>query len=219
MLFNFGASSDLVKKLLDTSIYLLFLVYISCVLSHSVVSDSLSPRGLQPAGILCSWKFSRQDYWSGLPCTPSGDLPNQGIEPRSPALQVDSLACEPPGKSYMYVRKYMYFYIYKLFMCIYVCKSYIQIYNANLLLTRKHIHIVQNSKRIPFFSRKIYLPLLVFSHPEPTNLTNLFHNLLQMLYVYTRNTYTSIYLCIYIYLYIHTQGSFFFLLYIQDNMV
>ena len=35
--------------------------------------------------------FSRQEYWSGLPCPPSGDLPDPGIEPRSPALQADSL--------------------------------------------------------------------------------------------------------------------------------
>ena len=33
----------------------------------------------------------------GLPCPPPGDLPNPGIEPRSPALQ-DSLLSEPPGK-------------------------------------------------------------------------------------------------------------------------
>ena len=37
-------------------------------------------------------------YWSGLPCPPPGDLPNPGIEPRSPALQADSLSSEPPGK-------------------------------------------------------------------------------------------------------------------------
>ena len=42
--------------------------------------------------------FSRQGYWSGLPCTPPGDLPNPGIEARSPASQVDSLPSEPPGK-------------------------------------------------------------------------------------------------------------------------
>ena len=30
--------------------------------------------------------FSRQEYWSGLPFSPPGDLPNPGIEPRSPAL-------------------------------------------------------------------------------------------------------------------------------------
>ena len=35
--------------------------------------------------------FSRQEYWSGLPFPSPGDLPNIGIEPTSPALQVDSL--------------------------------------------------------------------------------------------------------------------------------
>ena len=34
--------------------------------------------------------FSRQDYWSGLPCPPLEDLPNPGIESVSPALQADS---------------------------------------------------------------------------------------------------------------------------------
>ena len=33
-----------------------------------------------------SMKLSRQEYWSGLPCPPPGDLPNPGIEPWSPAL-------------------------------------------------------------------------------------------------------------------------------------
>ena len=33
------------------------------------------------------WGFSRQKYWSGLPCPPPGDFPNPRIEPRSPALQ------------------------------------------------------------------------------------------------------------------------------------
>ena len=42
--------------------------------------------------------FSRQEYWSRLPCPSPGDLPNPGIEPRSPTLQVDSLSSEPPGK-------------------------------------------------------------------------------------------------------------------------
>ena len=43
-------------------------------------------------------EFSRPEYWSGLPFTSPGDLPNPGIEPRSPTLQVDSLPIEPPGK-------------------------------------------------------------------------------------------------------------------------
>ena len=44
-------------------------------------------------------EFSRQEYWSGFPFPPPGDLPKPGIEPRSPALQVDSLLSEPPGDS------------------------------------------------------------------------------------------------------------------------
>ena len=46
-------------------------------------------------------RFSRQEYWSGLPFLPPGDLPHPGIEPASPvspALQVDSLPSEPMGK-------------------------------------------------------------------------------------------------------------------------
>ena len=45
-----------------------------------------------------SMGFSRQEYWSGLPFPPPGDLPNPGIEPRSLALQVDALLSDPPGK-------------------------------------------------------------------------------------------------------------------------
>ena len=48
--------------------------------------------------LLCPRRFSRQEYWSGLPCPPPGDLPNPGIEPRSSALQAHSLPSEPPGK-------------------------------------------------------------------------------------------------------------------------
>ena len=45
-----------------------------------------------------SMEFSKQEYWSGLPCPSPGDLPKPGIEPRSPALQADSLPSEPSGK-------------------------------------------------------------------------------------------------------------------------
>ena len=41
--------------------------------------------------------FSRQKYWSGLPCPPSGDLPDPGIEPRSPGQQADSLPLSHQG--------------------------------------------------------------------------------------------------------------------------
>ena len=64
--------------------------------SHSVVSNFATPwtvacQGLLPMG------FSRQEYWSGLPFSSPGDLPNLEIEPRSPVFQADSLPSEPPG--------------------------------------------------------------------------------------------------------------------------
>ena len=43
-----------------------------------------------------SMGVSRQEYWSGLPCPPPGDLSDPGIEPRSPVLQADALSSEPP---------------------------------------------------------------------------------------------------------------------------
>ena len=50
--------------------------------------------------------FSRQEYWSGLPCPPPGDLPNPGMEPRSPALQVNAFTIwatrAAPSKSFWF---------------------------------------------------------------------------------------------------------------------
>ena len=43
-------------------------------------------------------EFSRQEYYSGVPLPSPGDLPNPGIEPRSPPLQADSLPTEPQGR-------------------------------------------------------------------------------------------------------------------------
>ena len=42
-------------------------------------------------------EFSRPEYWSVWPFPSPGDLPNPGIEPRSPASQADSLLAEPQG--------------------------------------------------------------------------------------------------------------------------
>ena len=44
-----------------------------------------------------SMKFSRQEYWSGLPCHPPEDLPDSGIQPRAPTLQADSLLLSHQG--------------------------------------------------------------------------------------------------------------------------
>ena len=49
-----------------------------------------------------SMGFSWQEYWSGLPFPPPGDLPDPRIKPRSLALHVDSLLSEPAGKPHLY---------------------------------------------------------------------------------------------------------------------
>ena len=52
-----------------------------------------------------SIEFSRHEYWSGWPCPSPGDLPDPGIEPRSPALQADALTSEPmrlPPRNYLF---------------------------------------------------------------------------------------------------------------------
>ena len=56
-----------------------------------------------------SMGFSRQEYWTGLPCPSPRDFPNPGIKPRSSALQTDYLLFELPGKLHLYT---------------YVCKSF-----------------------------------------------------------------------------------------------
>ena len=64
----------------------------------SVIYDFLRPHGLYVAyQTPPSMGFSRQEYWSGLLFPSPGDIPNSGIEPRSPALP-----SEPPGKSQRY---------------------------------------------------------------------------------------------------------------------
>ena len=61
----------------------------------------LCPTLATPLTVACqvslSMRLSRQEYWSGLPCPSPGDLPDPGLEPRSPSLQVDALTSEPPG--------------------------------------------------------------------------------------------------------------------------
>ena len=75
-------------------------VMCSAVLSPSVVSNSMTTRTLAcPASL--SMGCARQEYWSRLPFSSPGDLPNPGIESTSLALlhwQVGSLSLAPPGK-------------------------------------------------------------------------------------------------------------------------
>ena len=70
-------------------------VWVLCVFSH--VRLSVTPR-TAVCQAPTSMGFSRQEYGSGLPFPSPGDLPDPGIESRSPTLQADSLLSEPLGK-------------------------------------------------------------------------------------------------------------------------
>ena len=93
---------------LSSGLFFSLLCCVRCLVALSC--STLVPLGLQPIRLLCPWGFSRQEYWSGLPCPPLVDHPEPGIEPRSPTVQTDSLSLpsEPPGKGcwYLLVRPY-----------------------------------------------------------------------------------------------------------------
>ena len=70
------------------------------VLGRLVMSDFLQPPWIVAYQAPLSMGFSRQEYWSGLPCPSQGDLPDPGIEPASsaaPALQADCLSPSHQG--------------------------------------------------------------------------------------------------------------------------
>ena len=69
-----------------TTPHLVYSVDLCAVLSRSVVSDSFRPHGLWRARLLCLRRFSRPEYWSGMPCPFAGELSNPGIELPNPGL-------------------------------------------------------------------------------------------------------------------------------------
>ena len=89
-------------------------LYTPCLLSHSSRVQLLATLWTVAHQAPLFMGFSRQEYWSRLPCPPPGDLPNKGIEPMSPEspyLQAGSSPTEPPGKPYQLCPNRMYFLI------------------------------------------------------------------------------------------------------------
>ena len=70
--------------------------------SVKVLVTQSCPIRCNPIDCTCqaplAMEFSRQEYWSGYPFLSPGDLTYPGVEPASPALQMDSLPSESPGK-------------------------------------------------------------------------------------------------------------------------
>ena len=88
-----SAKTGIMKKKIHLNILPHIFFYVNEVLGYSLspelilplfstcamcsgMSDSLWPHDLHPARLFCPWGFSRQEYWSGLPCPPPGDLPS-----------------------------------------------------------------------------------------------------------------------------------------------
>ena len=69
-----------------------------CCLVTSVVCNPLWPLWTVAHQAPLSMGYSRQEYWSGLPCPTPGDLPDLGIKPGSPVLQADSLLLSHLGR-------------------------------------------------------------------------------------------------------------------------
>ena len=72
------------------------------ILNHQVMSNSFETLWTVACLVPQSVEFSRQEYWSGLPFPPPGDLPDLVIEPMSPALADRFFTAEPPEKTYSY---------------------------------------------------------------------------------------------------------------------
>ena len=59
--------------------------YLVCVLYAKLLQSCMTVCNPLACEASLSMGFSSQEYWSGFPCPPSGDLPDSGIKPRSPA--------------------------------------------------------------------------------------------------------------------------------------
>ena len=88
------AGDGRVEKVCPCTIKYLNCVCVSVAQSYPTIATPWTVAHQAPL----SKGFSRQEYWRGLPFPSPGDLPDPGIEPTFPALQVDSLLSEPPGK-------------------------------------------------------------------------------------------------------------------------
>ena len=102
-------------------ICILLLILCYAVLSRSAVSNSETPWTVVQAPL--SMEFFGQEYWSGLPCLPPGDLVNPGMEPFSSALWADCLPSGPPGKPSKYLLSAYCYYLRVLLLTVLISTS------------------------------------------------------------------------------------------------
>ena len=84
------------RKLIEVKCYAW--LHVQLLQSCLILCDPMDPMEptrllmdpMEPTRFLCPIVFSKQEYWSGLPCSPPGDLPDPGVKPVSPTLLADS---------------------------------------------------------------------------------------------------------------------------------
>ena len=130
------------------------------------MSDSLWPPWTVACQGLLSMGFSRQEYWSGPPCPPPGDLRNPGTETAAPALRVDSLLLSQWGSP----KFCLYLYACLLYLYLYIC-MYIPLSIEDESLHLKgtyHLHIKKLAQAwaIIYPFRKSSLNITEFQYTE-----------------------------------------------------
>ena len=114
-------------------IYTYLQLHITCVLSHFSCVQLFVTLWTVACQSPLSMGLSKQEYWSGLPCPPAGDLPDPGIEPHISLFllcvlhwQVGSLPVAPPGKPTYNIYNYIYFFS--------LCITYVVILTMHIIV-------------------------------------------------------------------------------------
>ena len=101
--------------------------------------------------------FFREECWSGMPFPPPGDLPDSGIEPGSPTLQVDSLTSEPPRNTFSSVQSLSHVWLFVTSWTA-VRQASLSITNSLSLLKLMPIESVMPSHHLIFCCPLLLLP-------------------------------------------------------------
>ena len=113
--------------------------------------------------------FSRQEYWNGLSFPSPGNFSDRGIEPRSPALQADSLTNEPAEVEVSKITNLqLYFYFRVIFSTylsiVFSTKGLLMSFHVEAnSLTSKHIFIIHFTS---------FFILLLISFTSPPNISH-----------------------------------------------